>query len=210
MHSFGHRANAVATFALTILAAMCFAASFSDSFNSPTPTASVKVLAPLPLFLHPAPRSVLVELVRCPARFVCPAHAICAALFRTAQILNINWFQKEANANDEVSMTLNISADLSSLFTWNTKQVFVFVAAEYETPQNALNQVSLWDGIIPAKEHAKFLIHTTNKYRFIDQGSNLKAKDFNLTMHWHIMPKTGKMFADKIVMTGYQLPEQYR
>ncbi|EMS53558.1 Signal peptidase complex subunit 3B [Triticum urartu] len=99
MHSFGHRANAVATFALTILAAMCFAASFSDSFNSPIPTASVK-------------------------------------------ILNINWFQKEANANDE--------------------------------------------------------------------GSNLKGRDFNLTMHWHIMPKTGKMFADKIVMTGYQLPEQYR
>jgi signal peptidase complex subunit 3 len=32
-------------------------------------------------------------------------------------------------------------------------------------------QVSLWDGIIPAKEHAKFLIHTTNKYRFIDQAS---------------------------------------
>ncbi|KAL5205786.1 hypothetical protein ABZP36_033995 [Zizania latifolia] len=137
MHSFGHRANAVATFAVTILAAMCFAASFSDNFNSPSPTASVKV--------------------------------------------------------------------------------FVFVAAEYETSQNALNQVSLWDGIIPSKEHAKFLIHTTNKYRFIDQastllcfGSNLKGKDFNLTMHWHIMPKTGKMFADKIVMTGYRLPEQYR
>uniref|UniRef100_A0A0E0EUS3 Signal peptidase complex subunit 3 n=1 Tax=Oryza meridionalis TaxID=40149 RepID=A0A0E0EUS3_9ORYZ len=146
MHSFGHRANAVATFAVTILAAMCFAASFSDHFNSPSPTASVK-------------------------------------------ILNINWFQKEANGNDEV---------------------FVFVAAEYETPQNALNQVSLWDGIIPSKEHAKFLIHTTNKYRFIDQGSNLKGKDFNLTMHWHIMPKTGKMFADKIVMSGYRLPEQYR
>lgn len=30
-------------------------------------------------------------------------------------------------------------------------------------------QVSLWDGIIPSKEHAKFWIHTTNKYRFIDQ-----------------------------------------
>lgn len=43
MHSFGHRANAVATFAVTILAAMCFAASFSDHFNSPSPTASVKV-----------------------------------------------------------------------------------------------------------------------------------------------------------------------
>jgi signal peptidase complex subunit 3 len=42
------------------------------------------------------------------------------------------------------------------------------------------------------------------------QGSNLKGNEFNLTMHWHIMPKTRKMFVDKIVMTGYRLPEQYR
>ncbi|URD98598.1 Signal peptidase complex subunit [Musa troglodytarum] len=177
MHSFSYRANAVVTFAVTILAVMCGMASLSDNFNSPSPTADVKVL-------------------------------------------NINWFQKQPNGNDEVSLTLNISADLSSLFTWNTKQVFVFVAAEYGTPQNALNQVSLWDGIIQSKEHAKFWIHTTNKYRFTDQarcsmplfasGNNLRGKDFNLTLHWHIMPKTGKMFADKIVMTGYSLPEEYR
>ncbi|KAI5653561.1 hypothetical protein M9H77_30748 [Catharanthus roseus] len=126
------------------------------------------------------------------------------------QVSNINWFQKKPNGDDEVSLTLNISADLRPLFTWNTKQVFVFLAAEYETPKNALNQVSLWDGIIPSKEHAKFLIHTTNKYRFIDQGSNLRGKDFNLTLHWHVMPKTGKMFADKIVMSGYYLPKAYR
>lgn len=107
-------------------------------------------------------------------------------------------------------MTLNISANLQSMFTWNTKQVFVFLAAEYATPKNSLNQVSLWDGIIPSKEHAKFWIHTTNKYRFTDQGSNLRGKEFNLTLHWHVMPKTGKMFADKIVMTGFRLPEEYR
>ncbi|XP_020109199.1 signal peptidase complex subunit 3B-like isoform X2 [Ananas comosus] len=149
MHSFGYRANAVVTLAVTILAVMCSMASLSDNFNVPSPTAEVKVL-------------------------------------------NINWFQKQANGNDEVSLTLNISADLSSLFTWNTKQV------------------SLWDGIIPSKDHAKFWIHTTNKYRLIDQGSNLRGKEFNLTLHWHVMPKTGKMFADKIVMTGYRLPEEYR
>ncbi|XP_055816783.1 signal peptidase complex subunit 3B [Solanum dulcamara] len=126
------------------------------------------------------------------------------------QVLNINWFQKKPDGDDEVSLTLNISADLQSLFTWNTKQVFVFLAAEYETPKNALNQISLWDGIIPSKEHAKFLIHTTNKYRFVDQGSNLRGKAFNLTLHWHVMPKTGKMSANKLVMTGYRLPETYR
>jgi hypothetical protein len=63
MHSFGHRANAVATFAVTILAAMCFAASFSDNFNSAAPTASVKVpdcspSQPVPLSV-PSPRPVL-------------------------------------------------------------------------------------------------------------------------------------------------------
>ncbi|THG20803.1 hypothetical protein TEA_003877 [Camellia sinensis var. sinensis] len=70
--------------------------------------------------------------------------------------------------------------------------------------------VSLWDGIIPSKEHAKFWIHTTNKYRFTDQGSNLQGKEFNLTLHWHVMPKTGEMFADKIVMSGFSLPVEYR
>ncbi|XP_042475014.1 signal peptidase complex subunit 3B-like [Macadamia integrifolia] len=167
MHSFGYRANALLTFAVTILAVMCTMASFSDNLNAPSPTADV-------------------------------------------QVLNINWFQKHPNGNDEVSLTLNVSADLQSMFTWNTKQVFVFLAAEYETPQNSLNQVSLWDGIIASKEHAKFWIQTTNEYRFTDQGSNLRGKEFNLTLHWHIMPKTGKMFADKIVMTGYRLPEEYR
>ncbi|KAE9454117.1 hypothetical protein C3L33_13993, partial [Rhododendron williamsianum] len=87
---------------------------------------------------------------------------------------------------------------------------FVFLAAEYESPKNSLNQVSLWDAIIPSKEQAQFLIQTKNKYRFTDQGSNLRGKEYNLTLHWHVMPKTGKMFADKIVMTGFRLPEEYR
>ncbi|KAL6579473.1 hypothetical protein OROMI_009689 [Orobanche minor] len=125
-------------------------------------------------------------------------------------VLDINRFRKKLTGDDEVSLTLNISANLESLFTWNTKQVFVFLAAEYETRKNGLNQVSLWDSIIPSKELAKFQIRTTNKYRFIDQGSNLRGKDFNLTMHWHVMPKTGKMLADNLVISGFRLPEAYK
>jgi len=126
------------------------------------------------------------------------------------QVLNINWFQRQPSGNDEVSLTLNISADLQSLFTWNTKQVFIFVAAEYESQKNALNQVSLWDAIIPSKEQAVFWIHTANKYSFVDQGSNLRGQEFNLTMHWHVMPKTGYMYADKQVISGFRLPEEYK
>ena len=43
MHSFGYRANALVTFAVTILAVICGLASLSDNFNVPTPTADVQV-----------------------------------------------------------------------------------------------------------------------------------------------------------------------
>jgi len=48
MHSFGYRANALLTFAVTILALMCAMASVSDNFNHPSPSARVQV--PLPFF----------------------------------------------------------------------------------------------------------------------------------------------------------------
>ncbi|PKA60531.1 Signal peptidase complex subunit 3B [Apostasia shenzhenica] len=82
-------------------------------------------------------------------------------------------------------------------------EVFAFVAAEYESHQNALNQISLWDAIIPSKEQAKFWIHTSNKYRFIDQGSNLRGRDYNLTLHWHVMPKTGHRGAALVLVAEY-------
>ncbi|KAF9662373.1 hypothetical protein SADUNF_Sadunf18G0046500 [Salix dunnii] len=78
------------------------------------------------------------------------------------QIMKFNWFRKQTHGNDEVSLTMNITADLQSLFTWNTKEVhnlkyskslthakashrWLFhecnlCTAEYETPKNSLNQ----------------------------------------------------------------------
>jgi signal peptidase complex subunit 3 len=54
----------------------------------------------------------------------------------------------------------NLDADLSSLFTWNTKQVFVYVTAEWPaqagtTSSNATNQAVIWDSIItsPSSDH---------------------------------------------------------
>lgn len=48
----------------------------------------------------------------------------------------------------------SLDADLSSLFTWNTKQVFVYVTAEWPATKdggnNATNQAVIWDSIITA------------------------------------------------------------
>ncbi|KAK4142268.1 signal peptidase complex subunit SPC3 [Dichotomopilus funicola] len=56
----------------------------------------------------------------------------------------------------------SLDADLSSLFTWNTKQLFVYVTAEWPSAggssgsgQNATNQAVIWDSIItaPSSDH---------------------------------------------------------
>ncbi|XP_058091548.1 signal peptidase complex subunit 3B-like isoform X1 [Magnolia sinica] len=125
------------------------------------------------------------------------------------QVLKVNWFRKQLNGNDEVTLTLNISMDLQSTFTWNTKQVFVFIAAEYETAKNSLNQISLWDHIIPDKDHAKFQTQIMNKYPLIDQGSNLRGKTIGLVLHWEAMPKTGRMIRDGLFLSDFHLPDEY-
>jgi signal peptidase complex subunit 3 len=54
----------------------------------------------------------------------------------------------------------SLDADLSDLFTWNTKQVFVYVTAEWPTAAGAsnttaVNQAVIWDQIItaPSSDH---------------------------------------------------------
>ncbi|ERN06977.1 hypothetical protein AMTR_s00005p00269140 [Amborella trichopoda] len=88
--------------------------------------------------------------------------------------------------------------------------VFVFVAAEYITVKNSLNQISLWDHIIPSRDRAILQTQTKVKYPLTDQGNHLRGKYFNLTLHWHVMPNVGRMIADKIVMpTIFSLPKEY-
>ncbi|CAM6097020.1 unnamed protein product [Calypogeia fissa] len=125
------------------------------------------------------------------------------------EVLNVDVLQRLNNGNDEAKLMLGISADLRSVFTWNTKQLFVFVAAEYASAKNQLNQVSLWDLIVERKEDALIYRRLRNKYPFVDQGSHLRGTEFNLTMYWNVMPLTGRMYTEKRVVTGFQLPQDY-
>ncbi|XP_068636930.1 signal peptidase complex subunit 3A-like [Aristolochia californica] len=126
-----------------------------------------------------------------------------------AEVLKVNRFRKQLNGNDEVSFTLSISMDLQSTFTWNTKQVFVFLAAEYETAKNSLNQISLWDHIILSKDQAKIQMQVSNKYPFVDQGSNLRGKKVKLILHWHVMPKTCRMIEGSMILSDFDVPLAY-
>ena len=53
--------------------------------------------------------------------------------------------------NDYVTVGVMLDADLRSAFSWNTKQLFLYVQVEYETARNHINQIILWDDILEQK-----------------------------------------------------------
>lgn len=58
-----------------------------------------------------------------------------------------------------VRLNFDLQADLSSLFNWNTKQVFVYLTAEYDgvstSSRTIKNKVTFWDRIITTRDAAQ-------------------------------------------------------
>ena len=95
---------------------------------------------------------------------------------------------------------LTLPPDLSSLFDWNTKQLFVLVTAHYRTRNNVRvtvvdvlpvthplpqprNQVVLWDRIIRRGDSAILdLRSAATKYNFFDDGRGLKSVHTTLSL----------------------------
>eukprot|EP00238_Polyblepharides_amylifera_P003748 CAMPEP_0196583232 /NCGR_PEP_ID=MMETSP1081-20130531/42600_1 /TAXON_ID=36882 /ORGANISM="Pyramimonas amylifera, Strain CCMP720" /LENGTH=166 /DNA_ID=CAMNT_0041904049 /DNA_START=273 /DNA_END=773 /DNA_ORIENTATION=+ len=127
----------------------------------------------------------------------------------SVKLANVERFQQLRTGNEEAYLAFQIDADLEPAFNWNTKQVFLSIAAEYPSKKNALNQVSLWDRIIQHldEKHIK-LPYVRNKYKLQDQGSHLKNKELNLTMYYHIMPFVGRMRSGSVTFP-IKMPSEY-
>ena len=112
--------------------------------------------------------------------------------------------------NDEAALLFEMRLDLRPLFSWNTKQIFVSIDAEYETERNARNTISLWDSIVTTKQNALLNYQNArNKYRFIDQGTHLRGREVNYVVRWEVMPVAGKLYGGKKVVERMKMPEDY-
>ena len=65
-------------------------------------------------------------------------------------------------------------ADLTPLFHWNTKQLFLYLQAEYVDAKGVKNEVVIWDRIIHSKERANLSLTGRNKYVFRNLGKTFK------------------------------------
>ncbi|EJD55519.1 signal peptidase 22 kDa subunit [Auricularia subglabra TFB-10046 SS5] len=87
----------------------------------------------------------------------------------------------------------NYDADLAPLFDWNTKQLFLYLVADYTNAKGVHNEVVIWDRIVRRKEDARLRIaDQNNKYPFKDYSRSFQnATDVGFTMHYNLMPHMG-------------------
>jgi len=108
--------------------------------------------------------------------------------------------------HDQAILSLQLDADLRSVFNWNVKQLFVYVTAEYETEANVLNQVVVWDQIISEPHHAWIRSSSVaNKYSLTDQGYGLRDNNVTLVLNWNTVPSTGLL----TLQHGYSAVHQF-
>jgi len=133
---------------------------------------------------------------------------------KTVKLLvkNVPDYSASREKNDLGFLTFDLKTDLTHLFNWNVKQLFLYLTAEYTTPNNVLNQVVLWDKIILRGENAALDFKNMNtKYYFWDDGNGLKGnKNITLTLSWNIIPNAGLL--PNIFSTGshsFKFPAEY-
>ena len=119
-------------------------------------------------------------------------------------------------------MSFQMKGDLSSCFSWNTKQLFAYIKVVYETERHVRNevrellsrikvfweisltvgplrvttghlqQVTVWDKVMTSTEEARIEEAFLSKYALVDNGSDLRGRDVNLTLAWNVMPYIGE------------------
>lgn len=115
------------------------------------------------------------------------------------------------HGNDQGYLAMALKADLTSCFSWNTRLLFFYVQAEFETPRNKRSQVILWDKVVERKEDAVMdipLLRNRMDYPLVDQGQNLRGREVNLTVEWNVMPLVGYLYRESRTFP-IEMPEDY-
>lgn len=110
-----------------------------------------------------------------------------------AVVKNVADYSAGREKNDLGFLTFNLEGDFAKVFDWNTKQIFLYMTAHYETSNNPVNQVVLWDHIIERGDETKIkLSNQHTKYYFWDDGNGLKGnKNVTLTLSMNVVPNAG-------------------
>lgn len=104
---------------------------------------------------------------------------------------NYGSVNRKPKENSKISFDLD--ADLTPLFNFNTKQVFVYLTAEYPgRTENSSNKVTYWDKIITSKDDALIsLKNQKSKYSVWDVEKSFRGREAVVRLEWNLQPYIG-------------------
>lgn len=113
-------------------------------------------------------------------------------------ISDVTFFEgaEDSYANRLVDMPnirFRLNGDVSSLFHWNAKQLFIYVTMSYQTANYSNNEVVIWDKIILRSDKEKSFkdVVFKNKYRVADISVPLYNREVEFKVHWNVIPVVG-------------------
>lgn len=94
-------------------------------------------------------------------------------------------------------LTFDLQADLTPLFNWNTKQIFVYLTAEYPgKSEGSSNKVTYWDKIITSKDNANLTLQNEkSKYSVWDVEDTFRNREATVKLEWDIQPYVGMLIS---------------
>ncbi|KAF1329270.1 Signal peptidase complex subunit 3, partial [Globisporangium splendens] len=201
MYSVWTRANAVFFTSLMVLAVMCTLTSFSTYLHVAKPivtTLQLNKLHSLRNYRDRTDRATLSFDLDAGAYNGAALASICCCIVCDLIVSNCDFDGKKT--------------DLSSVFNWNVKQLFVYVVAEYESEKNVKNQVVIWDKIVQTKDvAAKLQFHNEGvEYFLSDQYDQLRGTNVTLRLEWDVMPVCGRLFVYSAGRSSFVLPSTYQ
>lgn len=115
-----------------------------------------------------------------------------------ALVKNLRSFgASKGKPKENSKIAFDLTADLTPLFHWNTKQVFVYLTAEYDGKTPGLsNKVTYWDKIITSRDDAVLNLRNARaKYSVWDVEKSFRGRNATLRLEWSIQPYVGAFVA---------------
>lgn len=108
---------------------------------------------------------------------------------------SFNYGSVNRKPKENSKIQFDLDADLTSLFNWNTKQVFVYLTAEYPGKSNgSSNKITYWDKIITSKDNAVLLLRNQkSKYSVWDIEPSFRQREAIVKLEWNVQPYIGPL-----------------
>lgn len=135
-----------------------------------------------------------------------------SASITNTQVLRFRQFNRAYLKADQAHLRYHVESDLRPLWDWNTKQLFVWVVAEWKSPSRPTRQAVLWDRIIQSKEDSYIKELVDVEYPLSDLVQQLRGRQVTLKLAYDVMPLVGITRRGQTTMTNnstFNLPTKW-